>query len=84
MTITDRSQVTGMILAAKVRNGVKWAEVAARVGQSKEWTTAACLGQMTLTTEQAGVVGTLFGLRSPGSRSCRTRGRFRRRSRPTR
>ena len=60
--IGDRSQVTAMILMAKVRNGVKWADVAAKVGQSKEWTTAACLGQMTLTKEQASTVGELFGL----------------------
>ena len=29
---------------------------------SKEWTTAACLGQMTLTKPQAGLVGKIFGL----------------------
>jgi cyanate lyase len=61
-TITDRSQVTGMILMAKVKKGIKWADVAAKVGQSKEWTTAACLGQMTLTKPQATIVGELFGL----------------------
>ena len=61
-TITDRSQVTGMILAAKVKRGIKWADVAAAVGQSKEWTTAACLGQMTFTKPQATAVGELFGL----------------------
>jgi cyanate lyase len=60
--ITDRGQVTAMILAAKVRKGIKWADVAAAVGLSKEWTTAACLGQMTFSKAQAEVVGTLFGL----------------------
>ncbi len=60
--ITDRSQVTGMILAAKVAKGIKWADVADAVAQSKEWTTAACLGQMTLTKAQAETVGSLFGL----------------------
>jgi cyanate lyase len=60
--ITDRSQVTAMILAAKVRKGIKWADVAAEVGLSKEWTTAACLGQMTFSKAQAETVGTLFGL----------------------
>ena len=39
--ISDRSEVTKMILAAKVRKGIRWAEVAAKVGLSKEWTTAA-------------------------------------------
>jgi cyanate lyase len=61
-TITDRSQVTGMILMAKVKKGIKWADVAAKVGQSKEWTTAACLGQMTLTKPQATAVGEIFDL----------------------
>jgi cyanate lyase len=61
-SITDRTQVTNMILMAKVRKGVKWADVAAEIGLSKEWTTAACLGQMTLTKEQADQVGTIFGL----------------------
>ncbi len=61
-SITDRSEVTKLILAVKVAKGIKWADVAARVGQSKEWTTAACLGQMTLTKQQAKVVGKMFGL----------------------
>jgi cyanate lyase len=57
-----RATVTEKILAAKVRLGLKWSDVAAKVGQSKEWVTAACLGQMTLNKEQASVVGALFGL----------------------
>ena len=61
-SITDRSEVTKLILAAKVAKGIKWADVAVRVGQSKEWTTAACLGQMTLTRQQAKAVGKIFGL----------------------
>ncbi|HMV38819.1 cyanase [Plasticicumulans sp.] len=60
--ISDRSEVTKMILAAKVRKGIRWAEVAAKVGLSKEWTTAACLGQMTLDKTQAGIVGEIFEL----------------------
>ncbi len=61
-TITDRTQVTGMILAAKVTKGIKWADVATKIGLSKEWTTAACLGQMTFTKPQAETIGELFGL----------------------
>jgi cyanate lyase len=60
--IYDRSEVTRMIVSAKVRKGLKWADVANQVGLSKEWTTAACLGQMTLTKEQAGIVGQIFEL----------------------
>jgi len=58
----SRLDVTEKIISTKVAKGLKWADVAAKVGQSKEWTTAACLGQMTLTPEQAGILGEIFGL----------------------
>ena len=60
----NRNDVTEKIIAAKVSQGIQWADVASRVGQSKEWTTAACLGQMTLNDEQAQVLGDIFGLSS--------------------
>jgi cyanate lyase len=60
--ISDRNEVTRMILAAKVGKGLKWADVARKVGLSKEWVTAGCLGQMTFTKEQAATVGELFDL----------------------
>lgn len=60
--ISNREQVTEMIIAAKVAKGLKWSEVAEVVGHSKEWSTAACLGQMALTKQQAEAVGDLFGL----------------------
>jgi cyanate lyase len=58
----NRNDVTELIIETKVRKGLTWDEVAAKVGQSKEWVTAGCLGQMTFTAEQAGVVGELFEL----------------------
>jgi cyanate lyase len=58
----SRDEVTEKIVATKVRLGLKWAEVAAKVGQSKEWVTAACLGQMTLNAQQAAVIGEIFSL----------------------
>jgi cyanate lyase len=58
----SRAEVTQKILAAKSSKGVKWADVAKKVGLSKEWVTAACLGQMTLNTEQAALIGTIFDL----------------------
>ena len=58
----SRLDVTEKIVATKVARGLKWADVAAKVGQSKEWVIVACLGQMTLTAEQAGVVAEIFGL----------------------
>ncbi|WP_066336592.1 cyanase [Azohydromonas lata] len=58
----SRLDVTEKIIAAKVSKGLKWSDVADQVGLSKEWVTAACLGQMTLNAEQAAVVADLFGL----------------------
>jgi cyanate lyase len=58
----DRTVVTSKIVAAKVRKGLHWSGIAARIGQSKEWTTAACLGQMTFSREQAAVAQELFEL----------------------
>ena len=58
----SRMDVTEKIITAKVSKGLKWSDVAAQVGQSKEWVTAACLGQMTLTAEQASTVAEIFGL----------------------
>ena len=60
--ITSRTQVTDMIQSAKVLKGIKWRQVAEVAGQSKEWSTAACLGQMAMTKEQATAVGELFEL----------------------
>jgi cyanate lyase len=57
-----RQEVTEAIVAAKIRKGIKWADIAKRVGQSKEWTTAALLGQMTLTREQAQTVSSMLEL----------------------
>jgi cyanate lyase len=58
----NRTEVTDLILAAKHKKGLKWADIAKKVGQSKEWTTAALLGQMTLDKKQATTVGKLLGL----------------------
>jgi cyanate lyase len=58
----SRLDVTEKIIATKVAKGLKWSDVADKVGLSKEWVTAACLGQMTLNAEQAGVVAGLFEL----------------------
>jgi cyanate lyase len=58
----NRDIVTEKIVTTKVMKKIRWADVAAKVGQSKEWTTAACLGQMTLNAEQAAVVAGIFDL----------------------
>ncbi|WP_459618801.1 cyanase [Bordetella sp. 2513F-2] len=48
-----RNEVTELVVARKIAKGIKWEAIAEAVGQSKEWTTAALLGQMTMTAEQA-------------------------------
>ena len=58
----NRNDVTELIIAAKVNKGIKWADVAGKIGLSKEWVTAGCLGQMTFTAEQAAVIGEVFAL----------------------
>ena len=57
-----RNEVTDLILAAKHKKSLKWADIAKKIGLSKEWTTAAMLGQMTLDKKQAATVGKLLGL----------------------
>ena len=57
-----REDVTDLIYSAKVQKGIKWCDVAKKLKVSKEWATAACLGQMTLTKPQALVIGKIFGL----------------------
>ena len=57
-----RQDVTDLIVFRKVTRGIKWADVAKKVGASKEWSTAACLGQMQMTKKQAEAVGKIFDL----------------------
>ncbi len=57
-----RNEVTEFIITRKLHKKLSWAQLAEAVGQSKEWTTAALLGQMTLTAEQAASVGTMLEL----------------------
>ncbi len=59
-----RNEVTELILANKLRKKLKWTQLAEAVGHSKEWSTAALLGQMTLTAEQAAKVGAMLELPS--------------------
>src|SRR5688572_12840370 len=58
----SRTDVTEMIVMARIKKGLTWAKLAKALGQSKEWTTAALLGQMQLTREQAEKAGKLLGL----------------------
>jgi cyanate lyase len=60
--LMKRQDVTDLIAFRKIMKSIKWADVAKKVGQSKEWTTAACLGQMQMTKKQAEVVAKIFEL----------------------
>ena len=58
----SRAELTEKIVHTKTLSGVKWADIAKAVGQSKEWTTAALMGQISLTKEQALAAGNALGL----------------------
>ena len=61
MSLT-REDVTDMIMSVKIQKRIKWADVAPKLKLSKEWVTAACLGQMALTNAQAKLVAKIFSL----------------------
>lgn len=57
-----RNEVTELVITHKLRKKLTWPQLAQAIGMSKEWTTAALMGQMTLTAEQAAKVGSLLEL----------------------
>lgn len=61
----SREEVTAAIRAQKVRLGLKWADIALEVcgpEVSKEWVTAACLGQMKFNAAEADKLVRIFQL----------------------
>jgi cyanate lyase len=58
----NRNDVTEAIVGAKIKKGLRWRDLAELLGTSKEWTTAAMLGQMTLTPQQADAIGKALDL----------------------
>lgn len=57
-----RNEVTELIITQKLIKKLSWPQLAESIGMSKEWTTAALLGQMTLTEAQASTIGGLLDL----------------------
>jgi cyanate lyase len=57
-----RTDVTEMVVMGKIKKSLTWVRIARSIGQSKEWTTAALLGQMQMTKQQAEAAGKLLGL----------------------
>ena len=58
----NRNDITEKIITVKVAQGLKRENIAQKVGLSKEWVTAGCLGQMTFDDQQAKVLGYIFNL----------------------
>ena len=57
-----RTTLGSKIRAAKKSKGRTWPEVAEKLGHATVWTTAACLGEMSMTPETAEKAGLLFDL----------------------
>lgn len=57
-----RNEVTELIITQKLKLNLTWKQLADAIGLSKEWTTAALLGQMTLSAEQASTIGSMLQL----------------------
>ena len=57
-----RAELTEKIIEIKMKKGLKWADIAKKVGLSKEYTTAAILGQMALPAVNAKKAGKALGL----------------------
>ncbi len=57
-----RNEVTELIITQKLHKQLTWPQLASAIGMSKEWTTAALLGQMTLSAEQAAKLGAMLDL----------------------
>jgi len=57
-----RNEVTELIITQKLKLNLTWKQLADTIGLSKEWTTSALMGQMTLTCEQANTIGAMLAL----------------------
>jgi len=57
-----RAELTEKIVATRLAKGLSWDQLAEAVGQSKIWATAALLGQMQMTAEEAKAVAGLLDL----------------------
>jgi len=57
-----REELTEKIVAHKMMKGFKWADVGEAIGQSKEWTCCALMGQLALTQDQAEKAANAMGM----------------------
>ncbi len=58
----DRESLTEKIVSLKRAKGISWKKIAEEIGRSPGFATAALLGQMSLTKEEAETAGQLLGL----------------------
>src|SRR5689334_16300456 len=63
----QREDVTDLIVLQKIKKKLTWTQLAEVIGHSKEWSTAALLGPMTLSEAQAKAIGTALDLPEEGS-----------------
>lgn len=60
--IMSKSAAADLVVAARIRKGLSWADIAEALGAPLVWTTAALLGQHPMTPEQADKACGLLGL----------------------
>ncbi|MGW0182697.1 cyanase [Nocardia sp. NPDC003345] len=60
--IMSKSAAADLVVAARIRKGLSWADIADALGAPLVWATAALLGQHPMTPEQADKVCGLLGL----------------------
>ena len=58
----SKKEAAQAVLAAKVRLGLTWSQLAEAVGRPVAWTTSALLGQHPMTADQAKAAGSLLDL----------------------
>ncbi|MCZ2837569.1 cyanase [Modestobacter sp. VKM Ac-2985] len=60
--VLPKSDAADLVVAARIRHGLTWAQLAEEIGAPVVWTTAALLGQHPMTAEQAAQVCRLLEL----------------------
>ncbi|MEU0283203.1 cyanase [Streptomyces sp. NPDC088147] len=70
--IMSKPDAADLVVAARIRRGLSWSDIADELGAPLVWTTAALLGQHPMTREQAVQVCQLLGLPEPVAESLQT------------
>jgi cyanate lyase len=60
--MTTREALTEKIVLARLKKNVTWKQLAQAIGKSPAWATAALLGQMSMSQEEAQAAAKLLGL----------------------